>query len=96
MIDQPLISLAPATIGPFFTVADFDKNWDVATVRPLKTTVDVDVEFLSGYPAGRYPRAGWSMGIDESVLGSFELRAPFRLSLPYPPLLNFRSHGHTA
>jgi len=90
MLDQPLISMVPATLGPFFILSDFDKNWDVATVRPMQTAVEVDVEFVTGYPTGRYPASGWSPGIDESVLGSYELRSPWRLSLPYPPMLSFR------
>src|SRR5579872_6637024 len=35
MLSQPIISMVPAALGPFFILSDFDKNWDVATVRPL-------------------------------------------------------------
>jgi hypothetical protein len=90
MLNQPLISRSPASFGPFFTLADFDRNWEVATLRPIETALEVDVEFVPGYPAGRYPASGWSPGIDQSVLGSYELRVPWRLSLPYPPLFRFR------
>lgn len=90
MLSQPIISMMPASLGPFFILSDFDKKWDVATVRPLRTALEVDVEYVPGYAGGRYPAQGWSPGIDESVLGSYELRAPWRLSLPYPPLFNFR------
>jgi hypothetical protein len=90
MLSQPLISMVPLSFGPFFILSDFDKQWEVATVRPLATSLEVDVEYVPGYPAGRYPASGWSTGIDESVLGSYELRTPWRLSLPYPPLLSFR------
>lgn len=90
MLSQPIISMVPVAMGPFFILSDFDKQWDVATVRPMETVLEVDVEYVPGYPAGRYPAAGWSPGIDASVLGSYELRAPWRLSLPYPPLMAFR------
>ncbi len=90
MLSQPIISMLPAAMGPFFILSDFDKNWDVATVRPLQTSLEVDVAYVPGYECGRYPASGWSPGIDSSVLGSYELRAPWRLSLPYPPLLSFR------
>jgi hypothetical protein len=90
MLNQPFISMLPAGIGPFFVLSDFDRNWDVATMRPLRTAVEVDVEYVQGYAAGRYPAKGWSPGIDQSVLGSYELRVPWRLGLPYPPLLSFR------
>lgn len=90
MLSQPIISMLPVAMGPFFILSDFDKAWDVATVRPLEAALEVDVEYIPGYAGGRYPASGWSPGIDSSVLGSYELRAPWRLSLPYPPLLAFR------
>ena len=90
MLTQPIISMLPAAMGPFFILSDFDKDWSVATVRPIETCVEVDVAYVPGYAAGRYPASGWSPGIDSSVAGSYELRAPWRLSLPYPPLLAFR------
>ena len=90
MLDQPLISAVPATLGPLFVLSDFEKNWGVATIRPMKTALEVDVSFVTGYPCGRYPKEGWSAGIDESVLGSYELKSPWRLSLPYPPWFSFR------
>jgi hypothetical protein len=90
MLSQPIISMLPLAMGPFFILSDFDKAWNVATVRPLETTLEVDVEYVPGYPGGRYPVSGRSPGIDKSVLGSYELRAPWRLSLPYPPLFAFR------
>ena len=87
MVSQPLISSVPFSVGPFFAVSDFDKNWDVATVRPLRTIVEVELSSLPGYDSGRYPSTGWSPGIDESVLGSYELRVPWRLSFPYSPMM---------
>ena len=90
MLNQPIISMLPAAMGPFFILSDFDKDWRTATVRPLETTLEVDVEYIPGYSGGRYPGSGYSDGIDTSVLGSYELRAPWRLSLPYPPFLAAR------
>jgi len=90
MLTQPIISMLPAAMGPFFILSDFDKDWQTATVRPLETILEVDVEYVPGYSGGRYPGTGYSKGIDESVLGSYELRAPWRLSLPYPPLFAAR------
>lgn len=86
MLTQPIISMVPAALGPFFILSDFDKDWSVATVKPMRTAVEVDVEYVPGYKAGRMPLTGYSPGIDESVVGSYELRAPWKLSLPYPPL----------
>jgi hypothetical protein len=91
MLTQPIISSVPAAMGPFFALSDFDKDWAAATLSPLQTRVEVNVEYVPGYPAGSYPATGWSPGIDSSVLGSYELKAPWRLSLPYPPMFASRS-----
>jgi len=90
MLQQPLILRYPVGQGPFFIAANFDRNWDTAAIHPIQTVLQVDVEYVPGYPAGRYPASGWSPGIDESVLGSYELTAPWWLSLPYPPVFSFR------
>jgi hypothetical protein len=90
MLNQPLISMVPYSVGPFFVLSDFDKIWEFATLRPLHTSLEVDLEFVPGFQAGRYPQADFSRGIDSSVLGSYELRTPWRLSLPYPPLFSFK------
>lgn len=86
MLTQPIISKVPAGAELYFVLSDFDKEWETATVRPLETCVDVNVEYVLGYRAGRYPASRWSPGIDSSVLGSYELRAPWRLSIPYLPM----------
>jgi hypothetical protein len=85
MLMQPMISMLPAALGPFFFLSNFDKDWERATVRPLRTALEVDVEYVPSFTGGRYPNEGRSSGIDESVLGSYELRAPWRLGLLYPP-----------
>jgi hypothetical protein len=90
MLSQPIISMVPFAMGPFFILSDFDKAWEVATLRPIETSLEVDVEYVPGFSGGRYPASDWSPGIDASVLGSYELRAPWRLSLPYPPVFAFR------
>jgi hypothetical protein len=91
MLSQPIISMLPLAMGPFFILSNFDKDWTTASVRPLETSVEVDVEYVPGYGGGRYPASGWSRGIDSSVIGSYELRALWRLSLPYPPLFASRT-----
>jgi hypothetical protein len=91
MLSQPIISMVPLAMGPFFILSDFDKIWETATVRPLETSLEVDIEYVPGYAGGRYPASGWSPGIHSSVIGSYELRALWRLSLPYPPLFAYKA-----
>jgi hypothetical protein len=85
-ISQPLISMVPLSVGPFFVVAGFPKKWDVATLRPLETVTEVFTDYVVGLSSGRYPSTGRSQGIDASVMGAYELRAPFQVGSPYPPI----------
>jgi hypothetical protein len=87
MLSRPIVSMMPAAVGPFFVTSDFHIQWEAATLRPLQTTVEVDVAFVPGYECGRYPASGRSPGIDRSVLGSYELQAPWKITTIYPPML---------
>ena len=89
MLDQPLVSQLPAALGPIFVVADFDKQWQQARLRPLATQVQVQDEFVPGFGPGNHPAGGASAGIDVAVLGSYELTAPWQLGMPHAPLLRF-------
>jgi hypothetical protein len=85
IMDQPLVSQLPLARGPWFACSGFDKKWDVAEARPLTTVVRIDRSYVPGLPCGRFPAVGRSEGIDQSVLGSFQIRVPWRQGLPYPP-----------
>jgi hypothetical protein len=84
IMSQPLISLLPATLGPYVCFSDFDKRWDTAVVRPASTKVTVHHEYVSGIPCGVFPSEGMTPGIDRDPLGSVEVRARFRQSLVRP------------
>jgi hypothetical protein len=79
--DQPLISMLPLAAGPFFVCSSFDKDWRQGTIRPLHTLTHVTSAYVPGLTPGSFE----ATGIDRSALGSYELRLPWRLSLPYPP-----------
>lgn len=83
--EQPLIMTAPFGMGPFFVCCNFDKAWDHGTLCPLETSTQIDESFVPGLQTGRFPEHGLRGGIDTSVVGSYELRLPWRLSLPYAP-----------
>ncbi len=90
MLDQPLISQVPPQGGPIFVVSDFDKRWDVAMLRPLETTLTIDDDFVTGcktFAACTVGRGTTSPGINRSVLGSYQLVAPWRLTFPYLPIM---------
>jgi hypothetical protein len=90
-MSQTIISMAPASLGPYFTLTDFSMAWDSAELQPLHTAVEADGNYLPGYPGGRIPLSGWSVeDIRYSPLGSYELRASWQVSLPYPPPHSFR------
>jgi hypothetical protein len=86
VISQPLVSMVPVGLGPFFVIAGFPKKWDVARVRPLRAVIDVSTEYVAGLSSARYPSAGQSPGIDASAMGAYELYAPFQVGSPYPPM----------
>lgn len=90
ILEQPLISMVPAGMGPFFVVSNFERYWSAAKLKPLQATLKVDYDFVTGCPPGQYPSEGVPKGIDMDPLGSYELSAPWRLSLPYHPLISFR------
>ena len=93
-LSQPVISLVPVALGPFFALTGFPKRWDVAMLRPLATVTEIFTDYLIGFPSGRYPSSGRSTGIDASVMGSYEFQAPWQLTSPHP--LPPPGHGHPA
>jgi hypothetical protein len=90
MLDQRLISQLPPLGGPIFVVSDFDRRWEAATLRPLETTLAIDSDFVpdcTSFAQYTVGRGTTSPGIDKSVLGSYELVTPWRLSFPYLPIM---------
>ena len=85
MHDQPLLSTLPLGMGPLPVCSSFDKNWDAGTIAPLETVARIGDALVPGLHVGRVPASGFSTGIDGSVLGAYEMRLPWRLSMPYPP-----------
>jgi hypothetical protein len=87
MLTQPLISLSPAAVGPFLTLTDFDRNWNLASIRPIRAVLDIDPLYLPGFEGGRYATSGDLAETSPRLLGSYEMSAPWWLSFPYLPLL---------
>jgi hypothetical protein len=89
MLSQTLISDTPASLGPFFSLTDFDRRWHLTTARPLDSAVEIDPSYMPRFEGGRFTASG--------VPASFELVGPWWLSLPYqqiqppdaPPLWGF-------
>lgn len=90
MLAQPLVSQLPLSLGPATVIADFDKHWAAATLRPLRTMVTVHREIVPGFGAARYPAEGCDPGIAASVLGSYELNAEWLLGMPHLPVFGRR------
>ena len=84
ILDQTLISQIPAAVGPFFALSDFQKDWEHALVEPLRIVIEVDIAYVPGQQCGLYPAGGPT----PTALSSYEIRVPWRLSLPYPPALS--------
>ncbi len=76
MLSQPLISLSP--LSPYVSLTDFDRIWNLATVRTIKSVLQVSASYLSGFDEGSFATASAA-----PVLGAYELSAPWWLSFPY-------------
>ena len=50
MLDQPIISMLPMALGPFFVGSRFDKRWEKAKVRRLPTTLSIREAYVPGLP----------------------------------------------
>lgn len=82
-LDQPIISMAPLGMGPFFVLSHFDKDWGRAQVRSIATCMHIDRAYVPGLPTGAYPWDEAPFGLAAGPLGSYEYRAPWRMTLPY-------------
>jgi hypothetical protein len=83
MLSQPLVTSFPAAAGPFAALTDFDRRWPLGTVRPVSAVLQVEPGYMPGFDGGQYNATG--PGSDSRVIGSYELSAPWWLSLPYAP-----------
>jgi hypothetical protein len=88
MLSQPLITQFPAAIGPFFVLTDFDRRWNLAKVRPLRTVLEVDPSYMSGFDGGCFVAGERSEDADSAAPAAYELVGPWWLSYPYQPLLS--------
>jgi hypothetical protein len=90
MLSQPLISLSPAAVGTVLTLTDFDRRWNLASVRPIHAVLEIDETYLPGLEGGYYTTPGVNVGTP--LLGSYELSALWWLSLPYLPVRSSQEH----
>lgn len=85
MLSQSLISFSPMGIGPILTLTDFDRSWNLGTVRQLQSVLRVDPQYLHGFDGGRFETESEPREAAAAMLGSYEISAPWWLSYPYLP-----------
>jgi hypothetical protein len=85
MLTQPLISVSPAALGPLFALTDFDRSWNLGTIRPIPAVLDIDPVYLPSFEGGRYSTSEDSSEARPRLLGAYELSAQWWLSFPYLP-----------
>ncbi len=83
IMSEPLVSQLPAAMGPFLVCSNYDKIWSKAVLRPISTEITVHESFVPNLPTGIFPDEGRS--ITTSALGAVEIKAPWKLSVLYPP-----------
>lgn len=89
MLSQKLVSVFPAAMGPCIALSDFDRRWNMASVRPLRVDMEIHPTYIPVIEPGRYSTGSNSRLPVSSVPGSWEFLAPWWLSFPYrfmPPL----------
>lgn len=89
MLNQQLLSLWPAALGPLLTVTDFDRRWHISTVRPMRAALQVDGAYARGLDAVSFGNDGG----DSALAGAFELSAQWWLSYPFPASISFGVPG---
>lgn len=82
IMSEPLVSQLPAAMGPFLVCSNYDKIWSQALLRPISTEITVHESFVPNLPTGIFPGG---KSITTSALGAVEIRAPWKLSVLYPP-----------
>lgn len=83
LLNQNLISLFPPSIGPFLTLTDFDRRWNLASLRRIDAELEISSSYLPGFVGGRYA-SGAQIPADAPMLAAYELSGPWWLSYPYP------------
>jgi hypothetical protein len=80
MLQQPLVSRLPVSVGPYFVVSDFIREWDTAMVRRLQNGSSQTILTAS---TSHHSRSTPNSNEDPMVY--FEVTAGWDLSLPYSP-----------
>jgi len=89
MLNQKLVCVFPAAIGPCIALSDFDRRWNMASVRPLRAEMEVSPPYIPLIEPGRYSTDANLRDPVSAVPGSWEFLASWWLSFPYrfmPPL----------
>lgn len=85
MMSQTLLSFSPAALGPILTLTDFDRSWNLATVRKLRAKLDIDANYFSGFSGAHCHTIDESGHASGWATGGFEVSAQWWLSYPYLP-----------
>lgn len=85
MLSQPLISFSPVGIGPILTLTDFERSWNLGTVRRLQSVLKVDPRYVRGFDGGRFEAGSERENNKSTMCGSYEISAPWWLGYPYFP-----------
>jgi hypothetical protein len=77
MMDQPLILKTVRGLGPYVR-AQYEWNFNQASIQPIKATVNIFQPYVSGLIPGSYSIEG----IDKVELGAFKMENSWTLHLP--------------
>ena len=85
MLSQPLISFLLSAAGPVPVLTDFDRNWNLATVRRIHPVLEILPCYQHGFEGEFREIPGEEERTGPALVGAYELSGPWWLSFPYPP-----------
>jgi hypothetical protein len=83
MLSQTPLSFSPAAVGPIPTLTDFDRSWNLGTVRRLRAVLDIDAAYCPRFSGGHYETADETGQASGWPALAFEVSAQWWLSYPY-------------
>lgn len=83
MMSQTLLSFSPAAVGQVLTLTDFDRSWNLGTIRKLSAVLDIEASYCPRFSGAHCNTTNESAEVSEWPARAFELSAQWWLSYPY-------------
>jgi hypothetical protein len=82
-MSQTLLSFSPAAVGQVLTLTDFDRSWNLGTIRKLSAVLNIEAAYCPRFSGARCNTTQESTDASAWPARAFELSAQWWLSYPY-------------